>query len=229
MHELPTLAVPQTSGDINGLVHWLNVSYWKPLLLSLSELSCCLVLLLTPCSCSKSVDSTSSSSTFDACYRRCIAPDTSGCPTDHEWCTVVCASGHDPIARVMPHTGADNVAPTAERARLTNTIAIETLGGVASPIIKRCVDLPFDVAEVFSTSEPNQQTIEVHLVAGDAPKAGDNQTLGRFTFLGVRPAPAAIPRIQVRFRVEKSGRLTVTARDLDTNQDLRVLQGGTLP
>lgn len=220
----------QISGNIERSVRSREVcSRRRPTSPHLGGLSSCLVFLLALSSCSKPGDSTAGNSTIDACYRRCMDPGPSACPADHEWCTVVCASGHDPIARVMPHTGADSTAPADGRARLTHTIAIETAGGVASPIIRRCVDLPFDVAEIFSTSQPNQQSIEVHLVAGDAPKAADNQTLGRFTFLGVRPAPAAIPRVQVRFSVEKSGRLSVTARDLDTNQDLTVVQGGNSP
>jgi molecular chaperone DnaK len=110
------------------------------------------------------------------------------------------------------------------RAQLSQTVAIESAGGGATPILRRCIDLPFEVTDVVTTSEPNQPTIEVHIVAGEALKAADNQNLGSWTFRGVRPAPAAVPRIQVRYRVEKSGVLAIEARDLDTGKELTVAQ-----
>jgi molecular chaperone DnaK len=110
------------------------------------------------------------------------------------------------------------------RAQLSQTVAIESVGGGATPILRRCIDLPFEVTDVVTTSEPNQPTIEVHIVAGEALKAVDNQNLGSWTFQGVRSAPANVPRIQVRYRVEKSGVLAIEARDLDTGKELTVAQ-----
>jgi molecular chaperone DnaK len=127
----------------------------------------------------------------------------------------------------MPHFGSGSVTEVQGRAQLSQTVVIETVGGEATPVLRRCVDLPFEVTEIFSTAEANQPTIEVHILAGEAAKAADNQNLGRWTFQGVRPAPAAVPRIQVRFRAEESGRLVVGARDLDTGQELTVAQSRT--
>lgn len=164
---------------------------------------------------------------FDACYQRCVQPQPTtamACPTNHEWCVLACRTGQDPVYRAMPHWGGRSGAEVLGRAQLAQTVSVETLGGVASPILRRCIDLPFEVTDVYSTSQANQPTIEVHLVAGEAVRAADNQTLGSWTFQGVRAAPVAVPRIQVRFHAEKAGRLTIGARDLDTGQELTVVQ-----
>jgi hypothetical protein len=166
----------------------------------------------------------SDAAVFDACYQRCMSPPATACPADHAWCITTCRGGPDPVFRAMPHFGGVAVPDPPGRAQLAQSVAIETVGGMAAPVLRRCIDLPFEVTEMFSTGQPNQPTIEVHLVAGEAARVTDNQNLGSWTFQGVRPAPAAVPRIQVRFRAEKSGLLAIGARDMDTGQELAVAQ-----
>jgi hypothetical protein len=167
-------------------------------------------------------------SVFEACYKRCMSPPVSECPAEHEECIIACRSGKSAIYKAMPHFGNDKEADVNGRARLAQSVGIEVVGGEITPILRRCIDLPFEASEIFSTGEDNQPTIEVHLTAGEAQKAADNQSLGGWVFEGVRPAPRGIPKIEVRFRVEKSGRLTIGARDTDTGQALIVQQGRSL-
>jgi molecular chaperone DnaK (HSP70) len=180
------------------------------------------VFLLVGCSRQRTPDEKA----FEACYSKCMQPAPNACPAEHMVCVTACRTGQDPIYRAMPRFASGPAPDVQGRSQLSQSVAIETVGGEATPILRRCIDLPFEATDIFTTSEANQPTIEVHLVAGESPKAGDNQSLGSWTFQGVRPAPAAIPRIQVRFSAAKSGRLAIGARDLDTGKDLTVLQKG---
>jgi hypothetical protein len=163
---------------------------------------------------------------FDACYQRCITPPPGDCRTGHEWCVVACRTGRDLKTRVIPHlAGAAEPVPDGP-VTLTSSLAIETMGGVASPMIKRCADLPVEVTEVFSTATDNQSQVEMTLVIGDSPRAADNQVLGHFIFAGIPPAPRGGPQIQVRVRVEKNGVVSVVAKDLKTGRSQPVTTGG---
>ncbi len=93
------------------------------------------------------------------------------------------------------------------------TLAIETLGGVATPMIPRNTTVPTSKKEVFSTAADNQTQVEVHVLQGERPMAADNKSLGRFILEGIPPSPRGVPQIEVTFDIDASGILRVTAED----------------
>ena len=93
------------------------------------------------------------------------------------------------------------------------TLAIETLGGVATPMIPRNTTVPTSKKNVFSTAADNQTQVEVHVVQGERPMAADNKSLGRFILDGIPPSPRGVPQIEVSFDIDASGILKVTAED----------------
>jgi molecular chaperone DnaK len=97
------------------------------------------------------------------------------------------------------------------------SISIETIGGISSVIIPRGTKLPTSHTEVFSTSQDNQTSVEVHVLQGERAMAADNRSLGKFQLTGIPPAPRATPQIEVKFRISTQGILDVTARDMATN------------
>ena len=96
------------------------------------------------------------------------------------------------------------------------SLAIETLGGVATTQIARNTTIPTRKAETFSTAADNQTTVEVHVTQGERPMAKDNKTLGRFQLTGIPPAPRGMPQIEVTFDIEANGILNVAAKDKAT-------------
>ncbi len=104
------------------------------------------------------------------------------------------------------------------------TLAIETLGGIAHPMIPRNTPIPASKTEIFTTAEDNQTQVEIHVVQGERPMASDNKTLGRFILDGIPPAPRGVPQIEVTFDVDVNGILTVTAKDKATGkaQSIRI-------
>ncbi|GIW65676.1 MAG: chaperone protein DnaK [Candidatus Parcubacteria bacterium] len=98
------------------------------------------------------------------------------------------------------------------------TLAIETLGGIAHPMIPKNTPIPYSKTEVFTTAEDNQTAVEIHVVQGERPMARDNKTLARFILDGIPPAPRGIPQIEVVFDIDVNGILTVTAKDKATNK-----------
>lgn len=98
------------------------------------------------------------------------------------------------------------------------TLAIETLGSVATPMIERNTTVPASKKNIFSTAADNQTQVEVHVVQGERPMASDNKSLGRFTLDGVPPAPRGVPQVEVTFDIDANGILTVTAEDKATNK-----------
>ena len=104
------------------------------------------------------------------------------------------------------------------------TLAIETLGSVATPMIARNTTIPASKKEVFSTAADNQTQVEIHVVQGERPMAADNKSLGRFVLDGIPPAPRGVPQIEVTFDIDASGILKVTAEDKATNkkQDITI-------
>ena len=99
------------------------------------------------------------------------------------------------------------------------TLAIETLGSVATPMIPRNTTIPTSKTEVFSTAADNQTSVEVHVLQGERPMAADNKSLGRFILDGVPPAPRGIPQIEVTFDLDVNGILNVKAKDKATNKE----------
>src|SRR5487761_1754864 len=102
------------------------------------------------------------------------------------------------------------------------TLAIETLGGVATTMIPRNPTLPTKKTETFSTAADSQTSVEVHVLQGERPLARDNRTLGKFHLTGIPPAPRGIPQIEVTFDIDANGILNVTAKDNATGKDQKI-------
>ena len=99
------------------------------------------------------------------------------------------------------------------------SLAIETLGGVATVLIPRNTTIPHKKTEVFSTAADNQSSVEVHVVQGERPMARDNRTLGKFQLTGIPPAPRGVPQIEVTFDIDANGILHVGAKDKATGTE----------
>lgn len=99
------------------------------------------------------------------------------------------------------------------------TLSIETLGGVATPLISRNTTIPNKKSQVFSTASDNQTQVEIHIVQGERPMVVDNKSLGKFILDGIPPAPRGVPQIEVTFDVDANGILNVTATDKATSRD----------
>jgi molecular chaperone DnaK len=102
------------------------------------------------------------------------------------------------------------------------TLAIETLGGVATPMIPRNTTIPTKKSETFSTAADNQSEVEVHVLQGERPMAAQNRTLGKFKLGGIVPAPRGVPQIEVTFDIDANGILNVTAKDNATGKDQKI-------
>jgi molecular chaperone DnaK len=102
------------------------------------------------------------------------------------------------------------------------TLAIETLGGVATPMIPRNTTIPTRKTETFSTAADSQTSVEVHVLQGERPMAAQNRTLGKFHLTGLPPAPRGIPQIEVTFDIDANGILNVTAKDNATGKDQKI-------
>ena len=102
------------------------------------------------------------------------------------------------------------------------TLAIETLGGVATPMIPRNTTIPTRKSEIFSTAADSQSSVEIHVLQGERPMARDNRTLGKFHLTGLPPAPRGVPQIEVTFDIDANGILNVTAKDLATSKDQKI-------
>jgi len=98
------------------------------------------------------------------------------------------------------------------------TLSIETLGGVATPLIERNTTIPTEKSKTFTTAEDNQPAVEVHVVQGERKMAADNKSLGKFQLTGLPPAPRGIPQIDVTFNIDADGILHVTAKDKATSK-----------
>jgi molecular chaperone DnaK len=93
------------------------------------------------------------------------------------------------------------------------TLSIETLGGVATPLIERNTTIPSRRSQVFSTATDSQTQVEINVLQGERPLAVDNKSLGRFILDGIPPAPRGVPQIEVTFDIDVNGILKVTAKD----------------
>ncbi|MDO4439332.1 MAG: molecular chaperone DnaK [Eubacteriales bacterium] len=102
------------------------------------------------------------------------------------------------------------------------TLSIETLGGVATPLIKRNTTIPTTAQQVFSTAADNQTAVDIHVVQGEREFAKDNKTLGQFRLDGIAPAPRGIPQIEVKFDIDANGIVNVSAKDLGTGKEQHI-------
>ena len=102
------------------------------------------------------------------------------------------------------------------------TLSIETLGGVATPMIPRNTTIPTKKTETFSTAADSQTSVEVHVLQGERPLAAQNRTLGKFHLTGLPPAPRGVPQIEVTFDIDANGILNVTAKDNATGKDQKI-------
>ncbi|RPJ43336.1 MAG: molecular chaperone DnaK, partial [Chloroflexi bacterium] len=93
------------------------------------------------------------------------------------------------------------------------TLSVETLGGVATPMIERNTTIPTRKSQVYSTASDGQTQVEIHVLQGERPMAQDNKSLGRFILDGIPPAPRGVPQIEVTFDIDANGILKVTAAD----------------
>ena len=107
------------------------------------------------------------------------------------------------------------------------TLAIETAGGVATPMIPRNTTIPSSKSQVFSTYADNQSQVNVHVVQGERPLANDNKSLGEFTLSGIPPAPRGVPQIEVKFDLDANGILTVTATDKGSGKEANITITGS--
>ncbi|MGA3291715.1 MAG: molecular chaperone DnaK [Candidatus Microgenomates bacterium] len=98
------------------------------------------------------------------------------------------------------------------------TLAIETMGNIATPMIARNTTVPTSKTEVFSTASDNQTQVQIVVTQGERPMSADNKTLGTFILDGIPPAPRGVPQVEVTFDLDASGILTVTAKDKATSK-----------
>lgn len=99
------------------------------------------------------------------------------------------------------------------------TLSIETMGGVATPLIKRNTTIPVSKSQVFSTAMDNQPSVDIVIVQGERPMARDNKLLGNFQLTDIDPAPAGQPQIEITFNIDANGIMSVKAKDLKTNKE----------
>ena len=102
------------------------------------------------------------------------------------------------------------------------TLSIETLGGIATPLIERNTTIPTEKTKTFTTAENNQQSVEIHVVQGERKMASDNKSLGKFQLTGLPPAPRGVPQIDVTFSIDANGILNVTAKDKATEKSASI-------
>ena len=102
------------------------------------------------------------------------------------------------------------------------SLGIETLGGIATPLIERNTTIPTRKSQIFSTAADGQTSVEIHVVQGERQMAADNKTLGRFTLSGIAPAPRGIPQIEVSFDIDANGLVKVSAVDKGTGKEANI-------
>ena len=102
------------------------------------------------------------------------------------------------------------------------TLAIETLGGVATPQIERNTTIPTRKSQVFSTASDSQTQVEIHVLQGERSMSADNKSLGKFILDGIPPAPRGVPQIEVTFDVDANGILKVSAQDKATGRSQHI-------
>ena len=103
------------------------------------------------------------------------------------------------------------------------SLGVETLGGVFTKLIERNTTIPTRKSQVFTTAADGQTTVEVHVLQGERPMSGDNVSLGKFHLVGVPPAPRNVPQIEVTFDIDANGIINVSAKDLGTGKEQKMM------
>ena len=103
------------------------------------------------------------------------------------------------------------------------TLGIETMGGVATPIIEKNTTIPSKKSQVFSTADDNQSAVTIHVVQGERKQAAQNKSLGRFDLADIPPAPRGVPQIEVTFDIDANGILNVGAKDKATGKEQSIV------
>jgi molecular chaperone DnaK len=110
------------------------------------------------------------------------------------------------------------------------TLGIETMGGVATPLIEKNTTIPTKKSQIFSTADDNQTAVTIHVVQGERKQAAGNKSLGKFDLANIPPAPRGMPQIEVTFDLDANGILHVSAKDKATGkeQSIRITASGGL-
>ena len=102
------------------------------------------------------------------------------------------------------------------------SLGVETLGGVMTRMIERNTTIPVKKTETYSTAADSQTAVDIHILQGERPMAGDNMSLGRFRLDGIPPAPRGVPQVEVTFDIDANGILHVTARDKASGKEQKI-------
>ena len=102
------------------------------------------------------------------------------------------------------------------------TLSIETMGGIATPLIERNTTIPTKKSQIFSTAADNQTAVDINVLQGERKFAKDNKSLGQFRLDGIPPAMRGVPQIEVTFDIDANGIVTVSAKDLGTGKEQKI-------
>ncbi|MFA6519430.1 MAG: molecular chaperone DnaK [Candidatus Paceibacterota bacterium] len=107
------------------------------------------------------------------------------------------------------------------------SLSIETMGGVATKLVERNTAIPTSRSQTFSTAADNQPSVEIHVTQGERAMSADNKSLGKFMLDGIPPAPRGMPQVEVKFDIDASGILTVTAKEKTTGKEQSIKISGS--
>jgi molecular chaperone DnaK len=103
------------------------------------------------------------------------------------------------------------------------SLGIETLGGIMTKVIEKNTTIPTKATQTFSTADDNQSGVTIHVLQGERDRASDNKSLGRFDLTDIPPAPRGMPQIEVTFDIDANGILNVSAKDVKTGKEQRIV------